>query len=171
MLVSLYLGSKTTDMNKYLKPFVAEAKSVVSEGFTYSHNGTEYSKKCKILVGVVDSVERPELRCTTSYRGVGGCGLCLHPGIEVAKGRGSVRVYPIDCDNNAWGEGLRNHDVTITHAKMQKKGVKRRSTLCDIFHFDIIKCLCVDWMHCIALGVCRQFCKLWFDSSDHNEKF
>lgn len=171
MLVSIYLGSKKPDMNEYLKPFVAEAQLLSTQGFSYTYNGTKYVKKCKILVGVADSVERPELRCTTSFRGVYGCGLCLHPGIEVRKGKGGARVYPIDEEDNAWGEGLRDHEVTLHHAEMQIKGVKRRSTLYDIPGFDIIKCLCVDWMHCVALGVCRQLAKLWFDSSNHAEKF
>ncbi|CAD6220037.1 GSCOCG00011542001-RA-CDS, partial [Cotesia congregata] len=45
------------------------------------------------------------------------------------------------------------------------------SVLCDIPKFDIIKNLTPDWMHCVALGVCRQFLKLWIDSSYHEREF
>ncbi|CAG5100601.1 Protein of unknown function [Cotesia congregata] len=55
--------------------------------------------------------------------------------------------------------------------KIKKKGIKSRSVLCDIPGFDIIKSLDVDWMHCVGLGVCRQFAGLWFDSKNSNEEF
>lgn len=46
-----------------------------------------------------------------------------------------------------------------------------RSILAEIPHFDIIWSLDCDYMHCVLLGVCRQFCKLWFDPSYHHENF
>ncbi|EFN84418.1 hypothetical protein EAI_10745, partial [Harpegnathos saltator] len=45
------------------------------------------------------------------------------------------------------------------------------SILCDIPEFDIINNLHVEWMHCVALGVCRQFIKMWFDSSFYEKHF
>ncbi|CAG5085146.1 Protein of unknown function [Cotesia congregata] len=125
----------------------------------------------KIPIGVCDSVERPNLRCSKSFRGEYGCGLCKHPGEEMQKGAGHVRVYPIDAEGNAFGEGLRSHSETAMHAEEREKGIKGRSKLFDIPNYDIIKNLTVDWMHCIALGVCRQFLKLWFDPQYHAKSF
>lgn len=157
MLVSVFSGSKKPPMNEYLKPFVAEMTQLGEDGFDYVFNGIRYHKVCKALVGITDSVERPELRGTTTFRGTYGCGLCKHPGIETPKGKGSVRVYPVDNTGNAFGEGLRTHDETLQHAENKEKGVKRRSTLCEIPEFDIIKKLPADWMHNSGLRVFRQF--------------
>lgn len=171
ILTSLYLGTDKPDMDEYLKPFVEETKILFNTGFQYKYNNVEYHKKCQILIGICDSVERPKLRGSKSFRGEYGCGLCKHKGEEIAKGRGYVRIFPIDEDGNAHGEGLRSHTETLIHANNVEKGIKHRSVLCDIPKFDIIKNLAPDWMHCVALGVCRQFFKLWFDSSYHDREF
>ncbi|XP_044591356.1 uncharacterized protein LOC123269584 [Cotesia glomerata] len=100
MLVSIFLGKHKTDMNQYLTPFVEESKKLATEGISYTFNGRVYKKTVKILIGVCDSVERPNLRCSKSFRGEYGCGLCKHPGEEMQKGAGHVRVYPIDAERN-----------------------------------------------------------------------
>lgn len=143
----------------------------MSQRFTYNKNGTMYHKKCRVLIGVCDSVERSELQGSKTSRGAYGCGLCKHGREEIAKGKGFVRVYPISDNSNAYGKGLRSHRETLIHAENIEKGIKHRSTLCDIPNFDIIKNLDVDWMNCVALGVCRQFLKLQFDSNYNKKNF
>lgn len=170
-LVSVYLGSKKPIMNEYIKPFVEEAKLLSDTGIDYDFEGVIYHKRCRILLGVCDSVERPELRGSKTFRGYYECGLCKHPGEEIAKDAGHVRIYPISDDGNAYGEGLRSHAETLDHIRNSEKGMKYRSTLCDIPDFDIITNLDVDWMHCVALGFCRQFVKLWFDSMYHEKEY
>lgn len=170
MLVSLWYRSSKPDINQYLKPFVIEAQKLHTSGFSYTYRGTTYNKKCRVLVGISDSAFRHELRKSTSFRGYYGCGLCKNPGIEVEKGRGHVHVYPVS-NNNGFGEGRRTHAETLQHAETMEKGIKTRSILCDIPEFDIINNLDVDWMHCVSLGVCRQFCKMWFDSTYSKEDF
>ncbi|XP_074098714.1 uncharacterized protein LOC141527241 [Cotesia typhae] len=170
-LASICLGQKKPDMNNYSTPFVEECQKLANEGVTYTFNGYVYNKKVRVLVGVCDSVERPNLRCSKTFRGEYGCGLCKHPGEEISKGAGHVWVYPIDAHGNAFGEGLRSHIETATHADSQEKGIKGRSVLFGVPDFDIIKNLAVDWMHCVPLGVCRQFLKLWFDSQYHDKPF
>lgn len=147
-------------MNEYLKPFVEECKLLFDEEFNYNYNGVIYHKKCQLLLGICDSVERPEIRGSKTFRGEYGCGLCKHPDEEIAKGNGYVRVYPINDDGNAYGEGLRSHTETLEHITKVEKGMKYRSTLCDVPNFNIIDNLVPDWMHCVPLGVCRQFLKL-----------
>lgn len=171
MLVSVFLGNHKPEMNEYVKPFVAEMKILSDQGFHYTYNGRIYHKKCKVMAGITDSVERPELRCTTTFRGVYGCGLYKHPGIEKPKGKGSVRVYPLSKDGEAFGEGLRTHNETLHHAETGKKGVRRRSNFCDIPGFNIIEYLPADWMHNVALGVVRQFTNIWFDPKNKEKDF
>lgn len=78
-------------------------------------------------MGVCDSVARPLVQCTTQFNGNYGCGLCLHPGESIEKGRGFARVYPV-INGEFFGEGLRSHKQTLIHTeektKEQKKGIK-----------------------------------------------
>lgn len=114
MLASLYLGSEKPVMNEYLKPFVNEAKLLLTEGFHYNYNGSYFHKKCRVLMGVCDSIKRPELQRSKMFRGAYGCGLCKYHDEEIPKDNGHVRVYPITDDGNAYGEGLRSHAETLT---------------------------------------------------------
>lgn len=163
LLTGLWFGRKKPNVNTYFKPFVRECTQLYEYGFHYSFNGTNYHKKCKILVGVCDSVARCDVRKFKQFNGEYGCGLCKHIGIQVEKGNGTVRVYPVDSDNNPFGEGLRSHDKTINVHYVGEKGIKGRSIVSKIPGFDIIENLPPDWMHCVGLGVCRQFANMWFD--------
>lgn len=55
--------------------------------------------------------------------------------------------------------------------KKDKKGIKRLSIMTELSYFDIINCLDVDWMNCVALGVTRQFVNLWFDTESSGKKY
>ncbi|XP_044597182.1 uncharacterized protein LOC123273770 [Cotesia glomerata] len=175
MLSSIWFGSgKPKDMNGYLRPFTDEAKKLLDKGFTYLYKGQIYRKRVVTLMGVCDSVARPLVQCVKQFNGEYGCGLCLHPGKRVSKGNGFTRAYPI-VNGNFFGEGLRTHNQTLTHAKKKnvedRKGVKKLSILCEIPNYNIIYNLDVDWMHCVGLGVVRQFADLWFSSLNKDEKF
>lgn len=160
---SIWFGRKKPQVNAYFVPFVKECTQLYHNGFNYTFNGVQYNKKCKVLIGVCDSIARCDVRCITQFNGMYGCGLCKHPGIQVEKGKGTVRVYPVNYENQTFNNDLRNHDETVNFDPQNKLGVKGRSILCDIPEFNIIDNLPPDWMHCVALGVCRQFAKMWFD--------
>ncbi|CAG5100612.1 Protein of unknown function [Cotesia congregata] len=175
LLSSVWFGvRKPKNMISYLKPFMEEAKTLLKDGFSYTYQGQSFTKTVVTLMGICDSVARSLVRCSTQFNGEFGCGLCLHPGKSVEKGRGHARIYPL-VDGNPFGDGRRTHEDTLLHAKASekkdKKGIKGVSVLCDIPNYDIIKNLDTDWMHCVGLGVCHQFAGLWFDSCNSSEKF
>lgn len=61
-------------------------------------------EQCRVVAALMmcDSVARPILQNMTQFNGQYGCSLCLHPGEQVEKGNGSVRVYPYkDVPNRA----------------------------------------------------------------------
>lgn len=157
ILNSLWFGTKKIKMNEYLTPFVEEAKELYYKGFEYSYNNEKYFKKVRILAGNCDSVERPLLRCSTQFNGKYGCGLCLNPGELTPKGNGHVMVYLVNNNDNGFGMGLRTHEGTLKDAVNKTHEIKDHSILCDIPEFDIVNNLHVEWMHCVALGVCRHF--------------
>ncbi|CAG5071785.1 Protein of unknown function, partial [Cotesia congregata] len=107
---SVWFGTgKPKNMNAYLTPFVTKAKELLKNGFTYLLNGQTYKKRVVTLMSVCDSVARPLVQCTTQFNGNYGCGLCLHHGESIEKGRGFARVYPV-INGEFFGEGLRSHE-------------------------------------------------------------
>lgn len=145
MLVSLWFGkNKIEYVDSYLKPFIDECKELYETEFTYVHNGIVATQKCRVLNCVCDSVQRPIMRGTKQFNRKYGCGLCLHKGESITKGKGHTRVYPLIENNNFSGEGLRNHDDTLIHAIKNPCSVKRKPLLADISEFDIINNIDVD---------------------------
>ena len=162
ILTALWFGRKKPKVNSFFVPFVNECKNLHENGFKYTFDGKEFNKKVRVLIGVCDSIARCDVKNTSQFNGKNGCGLCKHPGVQVSKGRGSVRVYPIKYKNVVYTRDLRSHEETVNFDEENSLGVKGRSILCDIPDFDIIDNLPPDWMHCVGLGVCRQFAKMWF---------
>lgn len=163
MLCGLWYGMKLdiNSISSFLAPFVKESQDLFANGIKVSVNGSSQVKRVKVLLGVSDSIQRPVLRCSKQFNGVYGCGLCLHEGIEVVKGKGTTRVYPLkDEHGNLIKAPLRTHVETEKHAKLQKFGIKGRSILFDVPGFNIISCLDLDWAHAVLFGVTRQFAKL-----------
>lgn len=153
-LCNLYCGSgHVPDINGYLQPLVEECNQLREDGFCYTYQGKLYRKKCQLLLGICDSIARPEVRNSTQFNCRYGCGLCKHPGERIPKGNGSVNVYAIDEDGNAFGEGLRTHEETLIHARTLDKGIQGRSILFDATNFDVIKNLPVEWLHNTGLEV------------------
>ncbi|KAL7296833.1 hypothetical protein TKK_0010229 [Trichogramma kaykai] len=48
-------------------------------------------------------------------------------------------------------------------AKDPVMGVKKPSALINLPKFDIVRGFVPDSLHCIFLGICRQFATYWFD--------
>ncbi|XP_049518704.1 uncharacterized protein LOC125943434 [Dermacentor silvarum] len=50
-------------------------------------------------------------------------------------------------------------------------GLKGPSAFWPLQYLDLVECYTVEYMHCVLLGVTRQFTEYWFDSSHCHEKF
>ncbi|XP_077489460.1 uncharacterized protein LOC144100360 [Amblyomma americanum] len=55
--------------------------------------------------------------------------------------------------------------------KTSVNGLKGPSPLWSLKHLDLVSCYTVEYMHCVLLGVPRQFTEYWFDSSSCREKY
>ena len=121
---------------------------------------------------ICDAPARAMLQCFSQFNGHFGCGFCYHPGERVQKGSGSVHVYPMTTLYP-----LRTSHKTLQQAeqavlsKQTVQGVKGASMLNLLPNFDIVCCVVPDYMHCVLLGVVRQFVGLWTDSTSHNMTF
>ncbi len=173
ILCALWFGSSKPLMTSFLKPFVEECKSLGQMGLQWQDPVDHSIKTSKVyaLCAICDAVARPLLQNFKQFNGEYGCGHCLHPGVQVRKGNGTVRVYP--CLEEM--PELRDHNTTVRIGEIAKNneqsilGIKGPSPVVDLPHFDLINGMVPDYMHCVLLGVCRQIATLWFDSKSYSQ--
>lgn len=171
LLLGLWFGAKKPNVNTFLKPFTSECQRLSTEGFKVTSNGT--LEKCRVVGALMmcDSVARPILQNMTQFNGQYGCSLCLHPGEQVEKGNGTVRVYPYKEVTK------RDHTSAICDARealctrKTVRGIKGPTCLINIPHFDIISGMPPDHMHNVHLGVVRQMASMWLDSDNHEKPY
>lgn len=164
-------GDKKPNVNTFLKPFTLECQKLSTVGFKIRRNSI--LEQCTVVAALMmcDSVARPIFQNMTQFNGQYGCSLCLHPGEQVEKGNGTVRVYPYK------EVPKRDHASTIRdarealHTKKPVRGVKGPTCLIKIPHFDIISGMPPDHMHNMHLGVVRQMASMWLDSENHEKPY
>lgn len=168
LLCALWFGPKKPDMSCFFKPFVEECASLSQAGFEWQHPSDQSLRHMKVhtLCCVCDAVARPLLQNFKQFNGEYGCGVCLHPGMQTRKGKGSTRVYT--CPDEKPSD--RNHKTTVEIGQIAERegktilGIKGSSALADLPLFDLINGMVPDYMHCVLLGVCRYMATLWMDS-------
>ncbi|XP_063959922.1 uncharacterized protein LOC135155125 [Lytechinus pictus] len=170
LFCGLWFGLSKPDMSALLAPLVSESEQL-ADGFDWIDpvsTNTVHSKVF-LLTSACDSVARPALRNCKQFNGMFGCDWCLHPGEVVEKGRGTMRCYPyIDPEPPTRSQEQWEEDVTTATPDNAVNGVKGPSLLLFLPLFNIITGFVADYMHCVLLGVTRQFVRLWFDPSSHD---
>ncbi|XP_067668252.1 uncharacterized protein [Haliotis asinina] len=130
---------------------------------------------------VCDAPARCLVQNFVQFNGYFGCGSCLSKGKSVKTGeRGSMMSYPFDISEAGNFTGVstpRTHTQGLTDARRAgqhrscQNGVKGFSPLYKLPFFDMIRCVTVDYMHCVLLGVQKKCLHLWTGSANKNEKF
>ena len=82
-------------------------------GFNWVRNSVAHTTRVHLGLICSDSMARPLLQNFKQFNGAFGCSFCVSPGTIVPKGRGTVRVYPIDAEYEN-----RSHKETLEHAKI-----------------------------------------------------
>ena len=156
----MWSGIGKPTMECFLQPVVGELKYLYECGFVCKQKPTQFVTK--VILGLIccDSVARPLLQNFKQFNGMFGCSFCLHPGTNVAKGRGTVHVYPCTLENEYEN---RSHKQTLEHAKQAEKtktvifGVKGSNILSLVLGFNVATDFNPEFMHSVLLGVTRQF--------------
>ncbi|MGH0116610.1 UNVERIFIED_CONTAM: hypothetical protein FKN15_057450 [Acipenser sinensis] len=173
LLCGLWFGMEKPKMFSFLEPFVNECIQLSKTGLNWQDPRDDSLKNIKVytLCGVCDSVAKPLVQNFKQFNGKYGCSLCLHPGEQVKKGCGTVRVYP----HTSEIPEEREHTTTVALSEIAVRegtdilGVKGPSPLINMPKFDLIHGMVPDYMHCVLLGVCRQLATLWFESKYHRQ--
>ncbi len=177
ILAGLSFGRGKPDMSSFMKCFVQSIEKMNAEGVHWTNPQTAESIVSFVypLFSSCDSVARCAIQCIHQYNGSYGCSWCLQEGVRVVKGAGHTNVYPGLHEELRTHQGLLDcgrevtNDVALTHVK----GVKSVSPLFLLkkYGFDMARGFPVDYMHCVLLGIERQFIELWTDSKYHESKW
>ncbi|CAL1281899.1 unnamed protein product [Larinioides sclopetarius] len=120
-------------------------------------------------------IARCKLQNIIQFNGYYGCSWCEHKGVSVDKGHGRVMSYTLQGRND--NAALRTQSTFFNAAKQAVEkdvrvlGVKGPRILNSLNNFNIISGFITDYMHCVCLGIVRQFTMLWLVNSSSHEDF
>ncbi|XP_062858563.1 uncharacterized protein LOC134320859 [Trichomycterus rosablanca] len=174
LLAGVWFGRGKPEMSTFFKQFVEDIKEINTHGVKWVHPKTGITRVSRVfpVACTCDAVARCMLQGVHQFNGAYGCGFCLSEGMVVAKGRGYTRVYPavqaemrshehvVECGQKAIEEGV-DHILGV-------KSLSPLILLSSSTGFDIVKSFPVDYMHCVLLGVTKQYLDLWFNSKYHD---
>ena len=168
ILLSIWIGNKKPPRDVFMDGPIASLKKIEKDGFLVK--GKQY--KLKVLVITVDTIARSGMGNTTQCNGMCGCDFCLHPGEQVPKGRGSVRVYPqpdpeLDEANDrehityplrTLEQHLRDVDLAVSSGT-RVNGIIGPNPFMKLPEFDFVKALVPEYLH----SCCHGSFKLYVD--------
>ncbi|KAG0436434.1 hypothetical protein HPB47_017949 [Ixodes persulcatus] len=152
VLGGLWFGASHPDMILFMTKFVEEVTSLGS--LTWEHDSTVLSSKVHALCCCFDAPARAEVRDHVQYNGYFGCSWCLASGEHL---EGSLHYRGTTSDEERTPEGVRRDMQLTLLSGASLNGVKGPSPLTDLPHFNLVWGFSVDYMHCVLLGVIRQF--------------
>ncbi|KAL7288343.1 hypothetical protein TKK_0017677 [Trichogramma kaykai] len=168
---ALWFGQqKPTDMNVFMKAFTDSFRELSTNEISCTVNNVTKNVKIYGICCCVDSVACAPMQGLTQFNGHYGCNWCLHPGISIKnkkKPKSSTLKYTLLNEKIEMRSSFNMLKFTEESIKTNKAvmGVKKSTVLSHLPGFDIVKGFVPDSLHCIFLGVCRQFAKYWFDES------
>ena len=164
----LWFGHDKPNMNIFLKPFIQNINKLSNVGVRCKINNEEKNIHIYAICCCVDTIARAPMQGLMQFNGYFGCNWCLHPGKLVGHGRKIAVKYPLLYELPP----RRSEEMSLFHIREALdsntvvNGFKKATPLLNLKCFNIIDGFVPDAMHCIALGVVKQFLNLWFSSSN-----
>ena len=171
ILISLWYGNKKPPRDTLLSRAVEKLNLLQSSGIVV--DGVNF--KIRVLVISTDTVARPLVRNSTQFNGEFGCDFCLHPGEQVPKGKGSVRVYPQPYSTPTFQpRSLEQHKSDLNLAQLLGvpiRGIVGPNPFEKLTDFDHVEAYVPEYLHSCCLGVFKFFIHLWTDKKHKKQKW
>ncbi|KAL7288242.1 hypothetical protein TKK_0017583 [Trichogramma kaykai] len=166
---ALWFGKSKPDMNTFFKTFTDIFQEMSKNGVSCVVNNIKKNIKLYALCCCVDSVARTPMQGLTQFNGRYGCNWCLHPG-KATKNKNTSKKNSSTLKYVLLEEQIEMRTIENMHqfaeiADTNKPcmGVKHPTILSELPCFNIVDGFVPDSMHCLFLGVCRQFARYWFN--------
>lgn len=172
LTVGLYYGRHKPDCLEFFDPLVTEMKKLTKTGLSVIIENEKIQFIPMITHCVVDLPAKRMLQCIKQYNGRNACTYCQHPGcsIRIAKKSKVIRYTSGRFAARSELETLKAMQ-NITSRSISRNGIMGISCLVSLPNFQIIKGFGIDYMHCVALGVCRKIMNFFLNPKYHNRSF
>lgn len=168
IIAGLWLDIGDPVMDIFLRPF-CEYMQILSKTGVLIRNQI---CKIKCVCCCTDSVARCKILNFKQFNGHYGCTYCKQTPKSVPVKNGRQLRYTFE--ELIELRTLTEHLSFMKEAHVSKKsifGVKGLTPLICIPDFDFTKCLPVDYMHAIMLGIVKTVTDLWLDSKNNNNPY
>ncbi|XP_037525297.1 uncharacterized protein LOC119402235 [Rhipicephalus sanguineus] len=162
VLAALWFWKEKPNMALFQGTFVEKMNELCEKGVELQRQGKVEQYKVYCICSSVDSVARAPMQGVTQFNGYFGCNWCLQKG-ERAGGATKYPVQEVEPPERTELQMLTDMEVALKGG-VAVHGVKTVSPLISLPHFNIVWSFVPDYMHCVLLGVARQFLELWFNS-------
>ncbi|XP_077521119.1 uncharacterized protein LOC144132521 [Amblyomma americanum] len=163
ILAALWFGKDKPCMEMFQNIFVQDMNSLSTNGFLLKYKGYAEVFHAFCICCSVDAVARAPMQGVTQFNGYFGCNWCLQRGERVGK----ATKYPVvnECPDRTEEQMINDMEAAVQNKPVN--GVKSVSPLINLEHFHIVWSFVPDYMHCVLLGVGKQFLELWLQPSAH----
>lgn len=176
LIAALWFGKGKPDMKAFMTLFQRDIETINGRGVSWKHSltGQLICSRVFPICCSSDAVARCTLQGIHQFNGSFGCSWCIDKGEVTRKGRGYARVY------SSRRSRLRTHEHMVLWGRQltssgaeHVRGVKSVSPLLLLHNwgFNIVDGFSVEYMHCVLLGVVRQFINIWVSSSTNAEQY
>lgn len=158
VLAALWFGREKPHMEMFQDVFVEDMKELSTRGFSFNYKGTVQVFRAFCICCAVDSVARAPMQGVTQFNGFYGCNWCLQEGERVGK----AHKYPVvlHCPERTEQQMISDMESAVRDGG-RPNGVRTVSPLINMPQFHIVWGFVPDYMHCMLLGVGRQFLTMW----------
>ncbi|XP_062567995.1 uncharacterized protein LOC134230240 [Saccostrea cucullata] len=180
VFAGLWFGYSKPNFCTFLRPFAESLHQIYRTGLKVDN----LTIRGILLNGVFDAPARCLFQNMVQFNGFNGCPYCLVPGKTVQTSeRGHTLAYPFNLDSTTGFHEPRTHEsftrcgeeaeTNKTNGGKQSavSGVKGLTWFSYFPHFNIVRGVAIDYMHCVLLGVVKMLLTLWFDKSHRNEPY
>lgn len=187
IVAALYFGRNKPDPGKLLLPLIMELEAIQQAGGFQAKNpksASEFVFMPFILHGTFDLPARAMCQGLKQYNGKNACGFCKHPGVLIEteiknKSKPEIKKNSVyRYIRREVEEERRTHEDTLNAlAKLNGgkidvvDGFHKLSPLLGLTNFDMINGFCIDYLHCVLLGVMPRLVGYWLDSVNSRQPY
>lgn len=152
-------------MNQFFQPLENELNLIPQTG------GLRIEKQYRFMPIITecccDLPAKCEVQGIVNHNGYNSCGYCDHPGFPVKSTENSKSFIRYTNRNEPTHQHFLDVYKKCKTFNELMSGIKYVSCLAGAAHFDLVNGFCIDYMHCVLLGVQRKFLDLWLASTHH----
>lgn len=175
LLVGLWIGPKKPEMMTFLQPFVGDLKLMENGIQVETDENKSIEVKGILIAGTSDLPAKCAVCNIMQYNGKYSCPSCTQPGQSAVAGNGRCQIFPFSFENPVGPE--RTHNESIQMAEMATEtgkpvyGIKGPCWFTSLDSYNFVTGNCIDYMHCVLLGITKLLISLWFLKQSAGEKF